>query len=174
MFSKAASITIFWVFGMTRPRIESRSAGPLSNILLTDRPIGLVVECSPMARETGIQSPVESYQRLKKRYLIPSCLTFSVISYVSRVKCSNPRKGVAPSPKPRGSSYWKGSLRVTLDYGRQLYTYILAYKYTLPLQSDMLTQRSFIYRHLKLCKLLLAFFLAIPYKEMLTLELWLA
>ena len=27
--------------------------------------------------------------------------------------------GVASSPTPRCSSYWKGSLRVTLDWGRQ-------------------------------------------------------
>ena len=31
------------------------------------------------------------------------------------------RKGVAPLPTPWCSSYRKGSLRVTLDYGRQLY-----------------------------------------------------
>ena len=31
------------------------------------------------------------------------------------------REGVAPSPTPWCSSYRKGSLRVTLDYGRQLY-----------------------------------------------------
>ena len=34
-------------------------------------------------------------------------------------------KGVAPSPTHWCSSYRKGSLRVTLDYGRQLYLYIL-------------------------------------------------
>ena len=35
------------------------------------------------------------------------------------------REGVAPSPTPWCSSYRKGSLRVTPDYGRQLYfTYI--------------------------------------------------
>ena len=32
-----------------------------------------------------------------------------------------PGKGVAPSPIPWCSSYRKGSLRFTLDYGRQLY-----------------------------------------------------
>ena len=31
----------------------------------------------------------------------------------------NPGKGVAPSLTPRCSSYWKGSLLVTLDYGCQ-------------------------------------------------------
>ena len=34
------------------------------------------------------------------------------------------REGVAPSPTPWCSSYRNGSLRVTLDYGRQLYFYL--------------------------------------------------
>ena len=49
------------------------------------------------------------------------CLTLSNIRYVSRVKRSNPGKGVTPSSTPRYSSYWKGSLLVVLDYGHQLY-----------------------------------------------------
>ena len=36
-------------------------------------------------------------------------------------KVEQSREGVAPSPTPRCSSYRKGSLWVTLDYGRQLY-----------------------------------------------------
>ena len=51
-----------------------------------------------MARETWVQSQVESYQRLKKWYLMPPCLRLSIIRYGSRVKWSNPGKGVAPSP----------------------------------------------------------------------------
>ena len=47
---------------------------------------------------------------------------------LSRVKWSNPGKGVAPSPTPSCSSYRKGILRVTLDYGRQLYFYLLCLK----------------------------------------------
>ena len=39
-------------------------------------------------------------------------------------KVEQSRKGVAPSPTPWCSSYQKGSLRVTLDYGRQLYLLI--------------------------------------------------
>ena len=39
---------------------------------------------------------------------------------VSRLKWSNPGKEVTPSPAPRYSCYWKWSLRVTLDHGRQL------------------------------------------------------
>ena len=74
-----------------------------------------------MARETWVQSQVESYQRLKKWYLMPPCLTLSIIRYGSRVKWSNLWKWVAPSPATRCSSYRKGNHRVTLDYGRQLY-----------------------------------------------------
>ena len=36
--------------------------------------------------ETRVQFPVELYQRLKKWYLIPPCLTLSSIRYISRVK----------------------------------------------------------------------------------------
>ena len=59
----------------------------------------------------------------KKWYLIPHCLTLSIIRYVSRVKWSNAGKGVAPSPTPQCSSYWKGTLWVTFDYSRKLYFY---------------------------------------------------
>ena len=74
-----------------------------------------------MAGETWVQSLLESYQRLKKWYLIPPCLTLSIIRYRSRVKWSNPGKGVGPFPTRRCSSYRKGILRVALDYGHQLY-----------------------------------------------------
>ena len=69
----------------------------------------------------------KSYQRLLKWYLIPPCLTLHNIRYISRVKWSNPEKGVAPSPTPQFSSYWKGSLLVTLDYNRQLYFIIIGH-----------------------------------------------
>ena len=59
---------------------------------------------------------------LKKWYLIPLCLTLSIIRYVSKVKWGNPGKGKAPSPTPWYSSFWKWSLQVTLDYGCQLIT----------------------------------------------------
>ncbi len=63
--------------------------------------------------------------KTQKWYLMPPCLTLSNIRYVSRVKWSNPGKGVAPSPTPWCISYWEGSLLVVLDYGRQLYLFIL-------------------------------------------------
>ena len=40
-------------------------------------------------------------------------------------KVEQSREGVAPSPTPWCSSYRKGSLRVTLDYGRPLYFFYL-------------------------------------------------
>ena len=60
---------------------------------------------------------------------MPPCLTLSIIRYGSKVKWSNPGKRVAPSPTHWSSSYWKGSLRAPLDYGRQLYIYIYIYIY---------------------------------------------
>ena len=57
--------------------------------------------------------------------MIPSCLTISNIRYASRVKWSYPVKGVMPSPAHWCSTYWKGSLLVTLDYGHQLYFIII-------------------------------------------------
>ena len=89
----------------------------LFNTVFVNRAIGLCVECSPVVQETKVQSQVELYQKLKKKkwYLVRPCLTLSIIRYGSRVKWSNPGNGVAPSPTPWCSSYWKGSLRVTLD-----------------------------------------------------------
>ena len=87
----------------------------------------LWLNCSPMARDIRVQSQIESYQRLKTWYLMPPCLTLSIIRYGSRIK-SNSRKRIASFPTSRCCSYWKGSLRVTLDYGRQLYLlYIYIY-----------------------------------------------
>ena len=58
-----------------------------------------------MAQETRVQSQVESYQKLKKWYLIPPCLTLSIVRYMPKVKWSNPGKRVVPSPTPQCSSY---------------------------------------------------------------------
>ena len=54
------------------------------------------LECSPMAPETWVQSQDESYQRLKKWYLMPPCLTLSIIMYGSRVNWSIPGKEYRP------------------------------------------------------------------------------
>ena len=51
-----------------------------------------------------------------KMVLDTSLLNTHRLRYVSRVKWSNPGKGMAPFPTPWCSSYWKGSLLVALDY----------------------------------------------------------
>ena len=81
----------------------------------------LVGCCRQMVLETVVQSQVKSYQRLKKWHSMWPCLTLRFLRYGSRVNTGN---GVAPSPTSRCSRYWKGSLRVTLDKGSQLYIYI--------------------------------------------------
>ena len=90
------------------------SAVPLPSYEKIVGQIGL--ECSPIPRETWVQSQVESYQRLKKWYLMPPCLTLRNIRYGSRVKWSNPGKGVAPFPTPRCCSYQKGTSRSPVVY----------------------------------------------------------
>ena len=96
-----------------------------------------------MARETWVQSQVESYQRLKKWYLMPPCLTLSIIRYGARVKWSHPGKGVAPFPPPWCSSYRKkvafGSPSTMIaNYIRKLYIYIYIYIYIKLLQQCMI------------------------------------
>ena len=73
--------------------------------------------------------PGRVISKAQKWHLIPPCLTLSIIKCVSRVKYSNPGNRVAPSPIPRCSSYWKGSLLVAIDYGRQLYFFTYIYIY---------------------------------------------
>ena len=125
----ATLLTIVYISGLSVVNLSCRD---LSVSLLWTKKLRYLcfkikvwwLECSPMARETWVQSQVESYQRLKKWYLMLPCLTLSNIKWGSRVKWSNPGKGVASSLTPRCSSYRKGSLRVTLDYGRHLnFTY---------------------------------------------------
>ena len=58
-----------------------------------NRAIGLMSRVFTKIREAGVQSQIESYQRLKKWYLMPPSLT---LRNGSRVKWSNPGKGVAP------------------------------------------------------------------------------
>ena len=65
--------------------------------------------------DLGSISRLSHTKKLKKWYLMPPCLTLSIIRYGSRVKWRNPGKGVASSPTLWCSSFRKGSLWVTLD-----------------------------------------------------------
>ena len=64
------------------------------NSIFESGPLAKWVACSQMVR---VQYQVESYQSLKKWYLILPCLTLSTIRKGSRVKWSNPGNGVALS-----------------------------------------------------------------------------
>ena len=54
--------------------------------------------------QPGFQFLIELYERLKKWYWMPSCLTLSIIRYESKVKLTNPRKGVVLSFTPQYNS----------------------------------------------------------------------
>ena len=58
-----------------------------------------------------------------------------------------------PSPTPRCSNYWKGSLLVALDYGRHLYflLYIYIYIYPTPLLQARSDTKSFFSRIYLVC-----------------------
>ena len=87
--------------------------------------IGIMVSVRQWSGRPGFNTWLRHTKDSKKWYLMPSCLMLCIIRYGSRVKWSNSRKGVAPSPTPWCSSYRKGSLWVTLDYGCQLMSMIV-------------------------------------------------
>ena len=88
------------------------------NVFKCPSPLVIVFANSPGDRGS---IPGWVIPKTQKWYLMCPCLTLSSIKNVSRVKWSNPEKVVNPFPTPRCSSYWKGSLRVTLGYGCLLY-----------------------------------------------------
>ena len=62
--------------------------------------------------------------KIQKMVLDASLLNTQHYKVRIKGKVEPSREGVAPSPTSWCSSYRKGSLRVTLDYGRQLYLLI--------------------------------------------------
>ena len=70
-------------------------------------------------------NPRSSHTKDSKMVLDASLLNTQHYKVRIKGKVEPSREGVAPSPTSWCCSYRKGSLRVTLDYGRQLYfTYI--------------------------------------------------
>ena len=85
-----------------------------------------LVECSSIAREIWVQSQVEPYQRLKKWYSIPPCLTLSTQVHIKgKVEQSQGKSSALYTPWC--SSNWKGSLRVALANFTDIYIYIYIY-----------------------------------------------
>ena len=63
------------------------------------------------------------------KIIVLDAILFNIQHYKVRIKSkvNNAGNGVAPSPTPWCSSNQKGSLRVTLDYGSQLYLLLYTY-----------------------------------------------
>ena len=99
----------------------------ISNICVLPDTGLMVREFAEWSRKPLFNSRSQSYQRLKKWYLMPPCLTLNIIRYGSRIKWNNLVKGVARFPTSGCSSYWKGSLQVILNYGCQLYFTLYVY-----------------------------------------------
>ena len=61
-----------------------------------------------------------------KFWVEKSCYSFAILLFLVKA-----REGVVPSPTSWCSSYRKGSLRVTLDYGCQLYFILVKAKFAI-------------------------------------------
>ena len=85
------------------------------------RDIGLAVRV--FANGPGDQGSIPGRVIPKTQKMVLDASFLNTQHYKVRIKgkVEQSREGVAPSPTPWCSSYRKGNLRVTLDYGRQLY-----------------------------------------------------
>ena len=110
---------------LTRKMVQAGISYPR---VIKNRLIGLVGRVFASVPGDLDSVPGRVISKILKWYLIP-CITLSKIRYVSRVKWSNLGKGVKPSPTSRYSSYWKGSIPIAPDYGRQLYFTLYIYIY---------------------------------------------
>ena len=77
-----------------------------------------------MAREIEVQAQVESYQKLERKKKVLDSFLLNILYYnvVSKGKMDKAKKRSSALLIPRCSSYWKGILRVALDYGRLIHT----------------------------------------------------
>ena len=125
--------------------------------------IGLVVRVFANDLEDLSQIPGRVIPKTQKMVLDASLLNTQHYKVWIKGKWSNPGKRVAPSQTPWFSSYWKGSLRVILDYGRQLlykyiymflfiyiyvYMYVLIYTYIYVLFIYIYIHMFFIYTYI--------------------------
>ena len=83
-----------------------------------DPSIGVVDRVSTKPRETRVQSEVESYQKLKQRYLIPPSLNTQHYKVRIKGKCINVGKGIVPYPTrgcPHGVMFKVMDCRIVLQ-----------------------------------------------------------
>ena len=98
--------------------------------------VNLIIEVASGPVDRG-SIPGRVRQKTKKWYLMSPCLTLSIIRYGSRVKRSNPGNGEVPSSTHQCSSYWKGSVRVILDKGCQLYSLLYIHIYRIEINMHL-------------------------------------
>ena len=96
--------------------------------LNTYRSISVIVRVVAKGPGDRGLTPGRIMPKTQKMVLDASLLNIQNYEVRFKDKWSNPGKRVSPSPTHRCNSYWKGSLRVTLDYGWP--TYIHTYQYT--------------------------------------------
>ena len=101
---------------LTKKKVNAEKFAP-TDIYRSEPDIGAMVRLFTDGPGDLGSIPGRVIAKTQKWYSMLPCSTLSVIRYGSRVKWSN----TAPSPTHWCCSYRKGSLRVTLDYGRQLY-----------------------------------------------------
>ena len=104
-----------------------------------------IIRISLIDRETRVQSQVKT----QKWYLIPPCLTLSIIRYGSGVKWSKPGKGVAHSPTPWCSSYRKGALTKVANF-TLLTIYILFCKQAVCRRVTKIGKKAYLMRQCKI------------------------
>ena len=91
-------------------------------------PMAKWLECLPMFWETGVQSQVELYEKLKKLYLIPPCLIPSIIRHGSRVSEAIHGKENYPPLNLGVAATEKGAIRsLSTTVGQLIYIYIYIY-----------------------------------------------
>ena len=105
---------------MTWPGIETQSSGLLANAL-TIMPISIYPICiisRVFTNGPGDRGsiPGQVIPKTQKMVLDTTLLNTQCYKVPIMGKWSNPGKGIAPFLTPRCSSYWKGSLWVTLNY----------------------------------------------------------
>ena len=102
--------------------IHFSSSSYLVSFLLWDIGLGVRVFANGPGDLGSI--PGRVIPKTQKMVLDASLLNTQHYKVRIKGKVEQSRKGVAPSPTHWCSSYRKGSLRVTLDYGRQLYFFL--------------------------------------------------
>ena len=91
---------------------------PVGYLYCRNRPIGIMVWVFANGLEDRVSIPGQVTTKTQKMILYASLLNNQHYKVRIKGKWNNPGKGLAPSPTPRWSGYWKESLQVAHNYGR--------------------------------------------------------